>query len=360
MKRRSFLAGTAAAATAAAAGVPARAQADKIKAGFIYVGPITDMGYNYQHNVGREDAMAHYGDALETVYVENVPEGPDCERILTQLCLDGCDIIFSTSFGFMDPTINVAAKFPDVKFEHATGFKTADNVAIYNARFYEGRAVCGHIAGKLTKTNQIGYIVPVPIPEVIMGINAAFIAARKVNPDVQFKIIWIYEWHDPQKEADAAKALIEQGCDVLMQHTDSNAPITLAEELGIHAFGQAADMSAYGPNACVTSIVDNWGPYYIERIGKMFDGTWQTEDQWLGMPEDMIVLPEINDNIGAELKAEAEAIRDAIIAREYHPFTGPLNRQDGTEFVAEGEVADDETLLNMMFFVEGMDAQLPS
>lgn len=360
MKRRSFLAGTAAAAGAAAAGLPARAQADKIKAGFIYVGPTTDMGYNYQHDQGRIAAQEHYGDALETVYVENVPEGPDCERILTQLALDGCDIIFATSFGFMDPTINVAAKFPNVKFEHATGFKTAENVAIYNARFYEGRAVIGHLAGKLTKSNQIGYIVPVPIPEVIMGINAAFIAARKANPDVQFKIIWIYDWHNPQKEADAAKALVEQGCDVLMQHTDSNAPITLAEELGIHAFGQAADMSAYGPNACVTSIVDNWAPYYIERIGMMYDGTWEMTDQWLGMPEGVIEVPEINANIDADLRAEADAIRDSIINREYHPFTGPLNRQDGTEFVAEGEVADDGTLLNMMFYVEGIDAQLPS
>src|SRR6056297_2432537 len=236
----------------------AQAQDDKTKVGFIYVGPIGDGGWTYEHDQGRLAVEEHFGDQVETVYQESVPEGADAQRAITQMALNGADLIFTTSFGFMDPTVKVAGKFPKVKFEHATGYKTAPNVSTYSARFYEGRAIQGHIAGKMTDTNVIGYIASYPIPEVIRGINAAFIHARKANPDVQFKIIWAYTWFDPAKEADAANALIEQGADVIMQHTDSPAPVRIAEDKGVYAFGQASDMLEFGPNARLSSIIDNW------------------------------------------------------------------------------------------------------
>src|SRR6056297_2824058 len=222
MKRRTLLASGAAAASAAALGLPARAQAP-LKVGFIYVGPIGDGGWTYQHDRGRLAVEAEFGDQVETIYQESVPEGADAERAITQMALQGADIIFTTSFGFMEPTVAVAEKFPNVKFEHATGFKTLPNLSTYSARFYEGRAVQGHIAGKMTKSNIVGYIASFPIPEVIRGINAAYLHAKKVNPDIEFKIIWAYTWFDPAKEADAATALIEQGADVILQHTDSTA-----------------------------------------------------------------------------------------------------------------------------------------
>lgn len=234
---------------------------DKTKVGFVYVGPIGDGGWTYEHNKGREAVEAEFGDKVETVFVESVAEGPDSERVMTQMALNGADLIFTTSFGYMDPTINVAAKFPNVKFEHATGYKRADNVSTYSARFYEGRAIQGHIAGKMTKSNIVGYIGSFPIPEVIRGINSAFIHAKKVNPDVEFKIIWAYTWFDPAKEADAAKVLIEQGADVVLQHTDSTAPQAAAQEAGnVITFGQASDMSQYGPMPRVSSIIDDWAP----------------------------------------------------------------------------------------------------
>jgi simple sugar transport system substrate-binding protein len=359
MKRREFLATSAGTALAIGFGAPALAESHgPLKAGYIYVGPVGDLGWSYQHDVGRLEAVAATG--AETVYVESVPEGPDAERVLTQMALDGAKIIFTTSFGYMDATMNVAAKFPDVKFEHATGYKRADNVATYNARFYEGRAVIGHIAGKMTKTNTIGYIGSFPIPEVIMGINSAYLHAKKANPEVQFKVIWAFTWFDPAKEGDAAKALIEQGCDVIMQHTDSTAPVTIAEEKGIYCFGQASDMAKFAPNALLTSIVDNWGPYYTKRLKAVMDGTWASTDTWDGIGEGGVVIAPLNEKVPADVKAEVEALMASIADKSYHPFTGPLNWQDGTEMLAAGAVIDDGTLAGMMKYVEGIEGEIPS
>ncbi len=333
---------------------------DKTKVGFIYVGPIGDGGWTYHHDVGRKAIEAEFGDKVETIYQENVSEGPDAERAITQMALDGADLIFTTSFGFMDPTINVAKKFPDVKFEHATGYKQAENVTTYSARFYEGRAIQGHIAGKLTKSNIIGYIGSYPIPEVIRGINASFIHARKVNPDVQFKIVWAYTWFDPAKEADAAKVLIEQGADVVLQHTDSTAPHAAAEEAGnVYTFGQAADMEQYAPKPRVSSIIDDWAPYYIERTRAVMDGTWESTATWDGIREGMVKIGEISDAVPADVKAEALEMKDKIASGEYHPFTGPINKQDGSAWLAEGETADDGTLADMNFYVEGIEGTIP-
>ncbi len=334
---------------------------DKTKVGFVFVGPIGDGGWTYEHNKGREAVEKAFGDKVETVYVENVAEGPDAERVMTQMALDGADLIFTTSFGYMDATNNVAAKFPDVKFEHATGYKRLHpNVSTYSARFYEGRAIQGHIAGSMTQSNIIGYIASFPIPEVIRGINSAYIHAAKVNPDVEFKIIWVYTWFDPAKEADAAKALIEQGADVILQHTDSTAPQAAAQEAGnVVTFGQASDMAQYAPFPRVSSIIDDWAPYYIARTQAVMEGTWESKDTWDGIGPGMVGIGEISDAVPAKVKEEALAMKAALADGSYHAFTGPINKQDGSPWLAEGETADDGTLLGMNFYVEGITGDIP-
>lgn len=358
MNRRQLMASVAA-MTAISLAAPAFAQDEKLKVGFIYVGPVGDGGWTYQHDQGRQAIVAEYGDKIETTFIESVPEGADAERALTQLALQGNKLIFATSFGYMDPVMNVAAKFPDVKFEHATGYKRAENVATYDARFYEGRAVMGTIAGRMTKSNKIGYIGSFPIPEVIQGINSSFIHARKVNPDVEIKVVWAYSWFDPAKEADAASALLAEGVDVILQHTDSTAPLAKAQEAGAIGFGQASDMSAFAPSPRVSSIIDNWAPYYIKRVGQMLDGTWASEATWAGIAEGEVEIGEITDAVPAEVKAEALALKDSIASGAYHPFTGPLKKADGSDWLAEGQVATDEDLSGMNFFVEGISAQIP-
>jgi basic membrane protein A len=362
MKRRHLLA-TAALGLGLATGGAAFAQGmDKAKACFVYVGPIGDLGWSYQHHQGALAVKEAYGDRVEIAWQESVPEGADAERVLTQMALSGCNIIFTTSFGYMDATNNVAAKFPDVKFEHATGYKREHpNVAIYNARFYEGRAVQGHIAGRMTKSNKIGYIGSFPIPEVIMGINSYYLHAKKANPNVELSVVWAFTWFDPAKEADAAKALIDQGVDVIAAHTDSTAPLAEAAKTNgaVIGFGQASDMLDYAPSPRVSSIIDNWNPYYIKRVGQVLDGTWETVDSWAGIPEGEVEIGVITDAVPADVKAEAEAMRDAIAERTYHPFTGPINKQDGSAWLAEGQTAPDGDLLGMMFFVEGITGDIP-
>lgn len=352
MKLTTLLAG----AMALGLSTPVLADAhDPVKVGFIYVGPIGDGGWTYQHDQGRLAVEAEYGDKVETVFQESVPEGADAERAITQMALGGADIIFTTSFGYGEATNAVAAKFPDVKFEHATGFmREYPNVSTYDARFYEGRAVTGTLAGYLTETNKIGYIGSFPIPEVIQGINASYLHAKKINPDVEMVVTWAYTWFDPAKEADAARAMIDQGVDVILQHTDSTAPQAAAQEANenggrVFTFGQASDMAQFKPSPRVASIIDDWAPYYIERVGAVIDGTWEQQASWGGMPEGEVVIGEITDAVPAEAKAAAEEMIAAITAGEYHPFTGPINKQDGTPWLADGEVADDGTLAGMDF-----------
>ena len=341
-------------------GLGTAAIAADVKVGFVYVGPIGDGGWTYEHDKGRLAVEKHFGDRVETIYQENVPEGADAERVMTTMAMQGADLIFTTSFGYMDPTINVAKKFPNVKFEHATGYKRSDNVSTYSARFYEGRAIQGHIAGKMTKTNKVGYIASFPIPEVIRGINSAYIHAKKVNPNIEFNIIWVYTWFDPAKEADAAKALIDQGADVVLQHTDSTAPQAAAKEAGnVITFGQASDMGEYAPMPRVSSIIDDWAPYYVARTQAVLDGSWESVDTWDGIGPGMVGIGEISDAVPADVKAEALAMRDAIANGTYHPFTGPLKKQDGSDWLASGETSDDGTLLGMNFYVEGITAEVP-
>lgn len=349
---------------AMALGLAGMAQAEAhtpVKVGFVYVGPIGDGGWTYEHDKGRLALEEEFGADVETVFVESVPEGADAERVMTQMALEGADLIFTTSFGYMDPTINVAAQFPDVKFEHATGFKRAENVSTYSARFYEGRAIQGHIAGHMTESNIVGYIGSFPIPEVIRGINAAFLHAREVNPEVEFKIVWVYTWFDPAQEAEAARTLIDQGADVILQHTDSTAPQAAAAEAGgVYTFGQASDMGEFAPEPRISSIIDNWAPYYIARTQAVIDGTWESVDTWDGIGPGMVEIGEMSEAIPEEVRASAQDMIDAIAAGDYHPFTGPINKQDGSQWLADGEVADDGTLAGMDFYVEGIEGDIPN
>ena len=348
-----------AAAAAAIALMTPTARAETKKISFVYVGPIGDHGWSYQHHQGLDAIKKEYGDRVETSYVENVHEGPDAERVIDELASTGSNLIFTTSFGFMNPTIKVAARHLDVKFEHATGFKQAVNVATYNARFYEGRHVIGLIAGKMTKTNVIGYIASFPIPEVVMGINAAYLAAKSVNPSVTFKVVWVSAWFDPGKETDAAKALVDQGADILMQHTDSPAPMKFAEEKGIYAFGQASDMAPFGPNAQLTAIVDNWRPYYLRRVKALLEGSWKSGDTWDGIAQGTVTLAHWSKKLPDDVVRAASAARDGIASGAIHPFTGPIRKQDGSVWLAAGEKASDKDLLSMNFYVEGIEGALP-
>ncbi len=354
--RRSFVKNTGATALAMPL-IGSRAfAADPLKVGFVYVGPVGDHGWTYAHDQGRLMLEKELGDQVKTSFVENVKEGPDAERVIRQLADDGNQLIFTTSFGFMDPTLKVAKRYPNVKFEHATGFKMADNMSIYNARFYEGRAVIGTIAGMMSKTGTAGYIASFPIPEVVMGINAFTLAAQKVNPDFKTKVLWVSSWYDPPKEGDAAKALMDQGCDIITQHTDSPAALQAAEQRGVYAFGQASDMSKFAPKAHLTAILDNWGPYYVKRAKEVIDGTWKPESFWGGFKEGEVALSPYNEAMPAEVKDAAEKVRVGIIDGSLHPFTGPITDQAGAERYAAGATATDEEMLKMDWYVAGVQS----
>jgi simple sugar transport system substrate-binding protein len=349
------------AVAAAALSLGTLAAEAKVKACFIYVGPIGDFGWSYQHHQGALEMQEALGgeSEVELAYLESVPEGADAERALERFARSGCNIIFTTSFGYMDATNAVAGKFPDVKFEHATGYKRDHpNVATYNSKFYEGRYVQGVIAANLSEAGVAGYIGSFPIPEVVMGINAFLLGAQSVNPDFAVKVVWANTWFDPGKEADAAKALIDQGVDIITQHTDSTAPMQVAAERGIKAFGQASDMIKFGPETQLTSIVDNWGPYYTERVKALIDGTWEQHDVWGGMAEGHVVMAPYT-NMPDDVKAQAEKVEESIKSGSFDPFTGPINKQDGSAWLAGGEVADPGVLLGMNFYVEGVDDTLP-
>lgn len=358
MHRRTFLA-LAAGTSLSALWRPALAADEPLRAAWVYVGPVGDYGYSYQHDQGRKAVEEEFGDKVKTTYVESVHEGPDAERVIRQLAASGNKIIFTTSFGFMDPTVKVAKMFPNVRFEHATGYRRLPNLATYSARFYEGRAVIGTIAGLMTKTKKIGYVASVPIPEVVRGINSATLAAKKVNPKVEVQVIWVNSWYNPGKEADAAKALIAQGADMIMQHTDSPAPLQVAENAGVHAFGQASDMIKFAPHAQLTAIVDHWGPYYIERIRKVMNGTWQSTDTWGGFAANMVKMAPYT-NMPDDVKKEAEAEEEGIREGRIKPFAGPITDREGKLRVPDGVPATDEQLLGMNWFVPGVSGELPS
>jgi simple sugar transport system substrate-binding protein len=360
MKRRTFAAGLAASAGLIAAPrlIGRAVAADPFKAAWIYVGPVGDFGYSYQHDQGRKAVEAALGDKVKTTYVESVPEGADAERVLRDLATAGNGIIFATSFGFWQPALKVAKQFADVKFEHATGYKRAENLATYNIRFYEGRYVQGVIAGMMSKAGLVGFIGSVPIPEVIMGMNAFVQGMRSVNPKGRLKFVMINAWYDPGKEADAAKALLDQGCDMIAQHTDSPAPLQTAHERGVKGFGQASDMIKFAPDTQLTSSVDHWDEYYVSRVKAAMDGSWKSGDVWGGLKSGMLHMAPFT-NMPDDVKAAAEKAVAGIESGEIQIFKGPINAQDGSAKVKDGEVLDDGAVAGMDWLAEGVEGQLP-
>ncbi len=327
------------------------------KAGFVYVGPVGDHGWSYQHDQGRQALEKALG--VKTTYVESVGEGADAERVIRQLASQGNDIIFTTSFGYMNPTLKVAKRFPRVKFEHATGYKRAKNVGTYSARFYEGRTILGTIAGKMTKSNVVGYIGSFPIPEVIRGIDAFTLALRAVNPKAVVKVVWVNSWFDPGKEGDAAKALIDQGADIITQHTDSPAPLQVAEKRGVYAFGQASDMRSFAPRAQLTAIVDNWSNYYIARVKAVMDGSWKSDNTWGGIKAGMVKIAPYGDAVPADVRKLADAKKAAIVSGAFHPFQGPIRNQQGKLIVKKGDRLNDKVLAGLNWYVEGVEGAMP-
>ncbi|MDB5503075.1 MAG: hypothetical protein JWR89_2977 [Tardiphaga sp.] len=356
---RKIVLAAAAAVLTAAAGLGGAHAAEKLKVGFIYLGPIGDLGWTYQHDLARLAMLKEFGDKVETTYLENVSEGPDSERSIEQLARAGNKLIFTTSFGYMEPTLKVAKKYPNVHFEHATGYKRDKNVSTYSGKFYEGRYIQGIIAGKMSKSGVLGYIGSFPIPEVISGINATILGAQTINPNIKVKIIWANTWFDPGKEADAAKALLDQGADVIMQHTDSPAPMQIASERGKLAFGQDSEMIKFGPKTQLTSIMDNWAPYYIQRVKAELDGTWKSEDTWDGLKEKIVVMAPYT-NMPDDVKKLAMDTEAAIIAGTLKPFKCPVLGQDGKEIECKGgdHLADGQ-VLGMNFYVKGIDDKIP-
>jgi basic membrane protein A and related proteins len=347
------------AALAVIAGGLSASAAEKLKVGFIYLGPVGDYGWTYQHEVGRLELVKALGDKIETTYLENVNEGPDAERAIEQLVRSGHKLIFTTSFGYMDATLKVARKYPDVHFEHATGFKRDKNMATYSARWYQGRYIQGTIAGKASKAGVLGYIGSFPIPEVVSGINATMLAAQKINPNIKVKVIWVNTWFDPGKEADAAKALLDQGADIIMQHTDSPAAVQVASERGALAFGQDSDMIKFGPKTQLTAIIDNWAPYYIQRVKEQLAGTWKSTDVWGGLKSKMFIMAPYT-NMPDDIKRLASDTEAAITEDRLHPFTCPILTQEGTTVECKGGThLADEQILGMNFYVKGIDDKIP-
>jgi len=362
MQRRQFIhhaAGLGLGAAALGTGSLARAAQAPLKIGFVYPGPVADVGWTYQHDLGRKMVEAEFGPKVKTVFVENVPEGPDAERVIRQLADDGCTMIFTTSFGFMDPTIRVAADYPDVAFEHCSGYKTAANVGVYQTRFYEGAYLVGMLAGKRTKSNTLGYVAPFPIPEVIRNLNAFVLGARAVNPKASARVVWINSWYDPPKERDAALALMNQGADVMYQNTDSPAIVQLAQSKGLWAIGQDSDMARFGPNAQLSASTLNWGVYYVHKVRQRLAGQWKPEDTKWGMKEGIVKLAALGPSVPKEALPQFEDRRNAIVAGKFHPFAGPIAEQGGKPRIAAGQVLAEAELWQMKWYVDGIVGKQP-
>ncbi len=362
------LSATAAAAASAAASAIADSVSDGVsraaegigrvdRVGFVYAGSVGGHGWAYRHDLGRWAVERDLGVAV--TYVENAGAGADAERVIRELAAAGSDLIFTTSFDHMNPTVKVAEQFAGVKFEHATGHKRAANVSTYSARFYEGRAVAGVIAGHMSATGRAGYVAPFPIPEVVRGINAFTLAMRTINPEATVQVAWVGAWNDPAREGDAAAALIDQGADIIAQHTDSPAPLRVAERRGVYGFGQGSDLRAFAPRAQLTAIVNHWDDYYVARVKAALEGRWASADTWGGIASGMVALAPYGDAVPANVRAAADAVKAAIADGTLHPFRGPFNNQAGDLAVRRGETLDDDALRGMDWYVEGVLGRLP-
>ena len=354
------------AAPAAPAAEPASAAASEpakpepLKVAFAYVGPVGDAGWTFAHDNARKAIEAEFGDRIVTSFVENVPESADAERVMRDLVGQGNKLIFGTTFGYMEPMLKVAADSKDVKFEHATGYKTADNMRTYDSRTYEGAYMAGVIAGSMTKSNTLGVVASIPIPEVIRNINSFTLGAQSVNPKVKTKVVWVNKWFDPPKEGEGAQSLISGGADVLFQNTDSSAVLQKAEEKGKLAFGWDSDMSKFGPNAHLASAVINWTPYYSKAVKDALDGTWQTGGVWWGVKEGAIDLVSISDKVPAEVKDKVAKIKAGLTDGSFVIWKGPIVGQDGKEVLAKDVVADDKFLSGVNFYIKGVEGKVPA
>ena len=325
--------------------------AKEIKVGFVYVSPIGDAGYSYAHDVGRQAVEAM--DGVTTSYVESVPEGPDSERVILNMARKGYDVIFATSFGFMDPMLKVAKQFPKVAFLHCSGFKMADNMSNYFGRIYQARYLSGIVAGSMTKSNVIGYVAAFPIPEVIRGINAFTLGVQSVNPDVTVRVVWTKTWYDPATEKEAAKSLLDVGADVIAQHQDSPGPQEAAQEKGVYSLGYNSDMSAFAPKAHMTAPVWNWGPYYTQVVEQVKNGTWKAESAWPGLKEGIVDLAPFGPMVSQDLQDKVNKEK-AEIAAGKKIFVGPIKDQQGEVKIGDGVTANDGELLGMTWFVQGV------
>ncbi|HQY09011.1 MAG: BMP family ABC transporter substrate-binding protein [Burkholderiales bacterium] len=351
-----------AAPAAAAASAPASepAKPAPLKVAFAYVGPVGDAGWTFAHDNGRKAVEAEFGDKIVTSFVENVPESADAERVMRDLVGQGNKLIFGTTFGYMEPMLKVAADSKDVKFEHATGYKTAENLRTYDSRTYEGAYMAGVIAGKMTKSNVLGVVGSIPIPEVIRNINSFTLGAQSVNPKVKTKVVWVNKWFDPPKEGEGAASLISGGADVLFQNTDSSAVLQKAEEKGKFAFGWDSDMSKFGPKAHLASAIINWAPYYKKAVKDALDGTWSTGGVWWGVKEGAIDLVSVSDAVPADSKEQLEKIKAGLKDGSFVIWKGPIVGQDGKEVLKKDEVADDKFLGGINFYVKGVEGKVPS
>ena len=348
------------AALPASAQAPAASTTTPYKVGYVYVSPIGDAGWTFQHDTGRKEMEKALGGKVVSKFVENVPEGADAERVIRELAQDGNQLIFTTSFGYMNPTLKVAKAFPKTKFEHATGYKTDANVGIYNARFYEGRYLAGMVAGKMTKSNVAGYVGAFPIPEVVMGINAFARGMKAVNPKAEVKVIWVNSWYDPGKERAAADTLVSQGADVLTHHTDSTAVVQAAEAKNVYAVAYHSDMSKYGPKAQLTAVTHQWGEYYKKAVQDAMAGTWKPGNVWGGIKEGMIKMAPFNPVVPKDVQDQVNKTAADIGAGTFHPFTGPMKDNEGKERLAAGKVISDADLSKMDYYVEGVQGKLPA
>ncbi len=354
ISRRTLMKGAGVAALSTLA-KPALA-AGKVKVGFIFLGVIGDSGWTWAHNKGRMQIESELGDKVETIYVENVAEDASAIPQIRDLAQQGCKLIFTASFGYMEQTLQVAGEFPDVKFEHCTGYKRAENVSTYNSKFHEGRAVLGTIAGKMSKSGVLGYLGSYKVPEVVLGVNAFTLSAQKQNPAATVKLVMIDSWYDPPKEAAATETLINLGCDVITTHTDSPAALQVMEQKGVFGFGQGADMSAYAPTAHLTAIEDIWGPYYVERAKAILDGSWKSMDTWDGFKEGTVVISAYNKSLPADVVALADGVQAGYKDGSYNIFTGPIYDQDGKKRVEDGVVMADGDLAVIDWFVKGVES----
>jgi simple sugar transport system substrate-binding protein len=333
---------------------------DPLKVGFVYVGPVGDAGWTFAHDEARKAIEAKFGDRIKTSYVEKVPEGADAERVIRDLVQQGNKLIFATSFGFGDAMAKVAADTPGVKFEHATGYKTADNLRVYEARFYQDAYLAGVIAGSMTKTNTLGFVASFPIPEVLRNINAYTMGALSVNPKVKTRVVWVNTWFDPPKESDAAQALINQGADVLLQNTDSTAVLQTAEKNGKFAFGWDSDMSAFAPKAHLGSAVVYWAPYYEKAVNDVLNNTWKVENTKWGVKEGANDLVKIPDTVPEAARKKVDEIKTAMKAGTFEVFTGPIVDSTGKERLAKDAKADDDWKGKIDFYVRGVEGKIPT